>query len=574
MTFSSPLDHLADHDCTRCSLHETTARVCIMGRGSPKAKVMILGEAPGANEADTGKVFSGRAGQLLDDLLHGAGFVPGDCYISNVVKCRPPDNRKPERTEWEACRTYLEREYRSVSPSHVLLLGNAALQAVARKSGITKQRGIKLDLKDPVFSRATTMATFHPAYILRNPGQHHVLAEDFRRFSRLISGELSAVAVKTRYVSTVEGLKNVKAWLEALPSGTDVSYDVENYGRPWDPPGSWGIVCLGISVDGERSVVIPLDHPQSPFRRNWRKVLAYLKPGLERRDFKHLGQNAKHDNVQLAGAGVFVEHRFDIMLAAHILDENRPKNLGYLSQALLGADVYKGMVDLKPEKILTEPIKKIAIYNGYDVGYSWQLKQRLKAELVKEPRLARLFTKLVMPASHVVQQVEMAGMWVDQERLWSRIKILKDHVDQQLEVLNEHNPRRGDFARDGDFNYNSTQQLGRWLFSGESRGGLGLDPIEVTKSGNPSTREAVLLHYHDHPAVAALLRYRTLQLKWLGTYLIPWSTRLDARSRLHTTYKLYGTVTGRASGDLQQVPRDSFIRSVIGAPPGMAMVGG
>jgi len=253
------------------------------------------------------------------------------------------------------------------------------------------------------------------------------------------------------------------------------------------------------------------------------------------------------------------------MLAAHLLDENRPKNLGFLSQSILGADVYKGMVELKPDKIMKEPLRKISIYNGHDVGYTHQLYPHLRRELIAQPRLLRLFVKLLMPASHVIQQVETAGWYVDQPLLWDRIKILQHEIALRRRVLSENLPK----TWREDFNFNSTQQLGRWLFS---KKGLGLSPLELTKTGAPSTREAVLLHYHDHPAVAALLEYRTLELKWLRTYLLPWSVRLDTRSRLHTVYKLYGTVTGRLSGDMQQVPRDSFIRGVFGAPPGWAFV--
>jgi DNA polymerase-1 len=364
-------------------------------------------------------------------------------------------------------------------------------------------------------------------------------------------------------VRTSKGLKLVKRLLMDAPEGTVVSYDVENRGRPWEP--EWDIVCLGVSLDGENTYVIPLSHPQSPFRRRWQDVLRYLAPALNRHGHKLVAQNGKHDNAQLAGAGVYLRHQFDIMLAAHLLDENRPKNLGFLSQNVIGADVYKGMVELKPDKIMGEPLRKIAEYNGYDVGYTHQIYHRVREELLAQPRLTRLFIKLMMPASHVIQEVETAGMYVDRTLLWDRIEILQKEIGVRKEVLNEHLPKK----MRANFNFNSTQQLGRWLFTKE---GLGLSPLEKTATGRPSTREAVLLHYHNHPAIRALLEYRTLELKWLRTCLLPWSMKLDTRSRLHTTYKLYGTVTGRLSGDLQQVPRDSFIRGVIGAPPGWCFV--
>lgn len=561
--FRSPLDKLANHDCTRCELHEYTDRVCVMGDGDWKSGIMILGEAPGGEEERTGRVFSGRAGQVLDSALDTAGISREDVYVSNVVKCRPPDNDRPDRIHWEACRRYLERERRRVRPHSVLLLGNTALQAIARKSGITKHRGKRLAIRDDGWSDATVMATIHPAFVLRNPGQQSVFTEDVRRFARAVKGDFQAVKVKPVMVRTGSQLKALRKY---LMKAEEVSYDVENYLSPWQK--GWRILVLGITVDGERVFVLPLGHPDSPFRRRWKDVLTYLKPALQRPGLKLVAQSGKHDNLQLAGAGLYLEHTFDLMLAAHVLDENRPKNLGFLSQTILGADEYKGMVETKPDRILGEDLRALARYNAYDVGYTHQIKPKLKKELVEQPRLARLFVKLMMPASHTIQQVETRGIYCDQAVLWDRIDKLEGFINEEREVIGEFLPRK----TRADFNPNSTQQLGRWLFGSKKRGGLGLNPLEYTKSGAPSTKQAVLLHYRHHPAVVALLRYRTLQLKWMNTYFLPWAEKLDARSRLHTFYKIYGTVTGRLSGDFQQVPRDNFVRSVFGAPSGWKFI--
>jgi uracil-DNA glycosylase family 4 len=538
-----------------------------MGSGDPSSKIMVIGEAPGAEEERTGKVFMGAAGQVLNQALKRAGLDRNEIYVTNAVKCRPPENRAPERWETRICADeYLAKEMEEVNPTHVLLLGNAALTAVAKKSGITKHRGVRLEVKGQPKDR-TIMAAFHPAYALRNPGIHPTFQEDVRRFSRAIKGEFQVVPVRKKLVATVKGLKWLIAQIENLPPGTDVSYDVENRYRPWDK--DWSIQCLGISWDGQTSYVVPLYHPESPFRKYWKKVLLHLKRGLERKDLRLLAQNGKHDNVQLAGAKVFIEHTFDIMLAAHLVDENRPKNLGFLSQTYLGADVYKGSVELAPDKILLEPMRKLAEYNGEDVGFSWQLKQKVKGELLENPRSTRIFAKLMMPASHMIQQVEMNGAYVDQDRLFERIGILQGEINRRKKGMQEHVSKK--MLRhfpNHEYNYRSTQQTGRLLFSSRKRGGLGLSPILYTKSGNPSTNEESLQEYVDHPFVGLLFQLRTLEGKWMNTYLLPWSGKLDPRSRLHTTYKLYATVTGRLSGDLQQVPRDSFVRSVFGAPPG------
>jgi len=339
-----------------------------MGKGNPESRIMLVGEAPGAEEERSGEVFSGPAGKLLDKLLERASLSRETVYITNAAKCRPPENRTPERWETKTCAEhYLSAEIEAINPTHILLLGNAALTAVAKKSGITKHRGVRLDVNG-LPRTITVMAAFHPAYALRNPGVYPTLQEDVRRFARAIKGEFQVVPVRKRYVATVAGLKHVIKTLEEAPTGTAVSYDVENRYRPWDP--DWSIQCLGISIDGQTSYVIPLYHPESPFRRKWTQLLAHLRGPLTRPDLKLIAQNGKHDNVQLAGAGLFLEHKFDIMLAAHLLDENRPKNLGFLSQTYLGADVYKGSVDLKPEKILHEPIRRLCSYNGEDVGYT------------------------------------------------------------------------------------------------------------------------------------------------------------------------------------------------------------
>src|SRR5215471_10166142 len=565
--FVSALDHLADHNCKRCPLHEWTGRVCVMGDGPADTRIMILGEAPGYNEEVTGKVFSGAAGQELNKMLARAGLRREEIYVSNVVKCRPPENRTPERWEAKTCAdTYVTAEMEALDPTHVLLLGNAALTAVAKKSGITKHRGVRLDIKGQPSYR-TVMAAFHPAYALRNPGVYPVLQEDIRRFARAIAGQFQVVPVKSIMVKGFKGLRAVIAALEALPPKSVVSYDVENRFRPWEE--GWSIQCLGLSWDGKTSYVIPLSHPDSPFRKVWLPLLQHLRRALTRQDLILVGQNAKHDNVQLAGAKLFLEHKFDVMLAAHLIDENRPKNLGFLAQTYLGADVYKGMVELTPEKILQSDLRQLCEYNGNDVGYTWQLREKIKAELVEQPRTLRLFSKLMMPASHMIQQVEMNGAYVDQQRLFERMAVLQREIGARKRALNEHiDPRILRQLPGEEFNYRSPQQVARVLFSSEKRGGFGLDPLLLTKSGNPSTNEEALQEYLDHPFITFLLQLRTLEGKWMNTYLLPWSTRLDEKSRLHTTYKLYGTVTGRLSGDLQQVPRDSFVRSVFGAPPG------
>ena len=134
--------------CRRCGLAEERQRV-VMGRGDPNAELLLVGEAPGADEEASGQPFVGRSGRLLEEMLAAAGLRSDqDLYIVNVIKCRPPGNRKPSRQEIEACRPWLQRQIALVRPQLVVLVGATALEALLGiKGGITQRRGqwLRLD---------------------------------------------------------------------------------------------------------------------------------------------------------------------------------------------------------------------------------------------------------------------------------------------------------------------------------------------------------------------------------------------------------------------------------------------
>jgi DNA polymerase len=149
--------------CTACALATNRTQV-VFGDGSPQARVVIVGEAPGAEEDVQGRPFVGRSGQLLERvLLEEAGLLRSDCYITNVNKCRPPGNRDPEPAEVAACRPWLEEQMRTLRPVVVLTLGNFAARALLQtRDGITRLRG-----RTYRFGTSTLVPTFHPAAALR-----------------------------------------------------------------------------------------------------------------------------------------------------------------------------------------------------------------------------------------------------------------------------------------------------------------------------------------------------------------------------------------------------------------------
>jgi uracil-DNA glycosylase family 4 len=549
-------DKIRDPNCELCALHEEAEHVCLMGAGTRKAKIFVVGEAPGAREDEEHEAFVGAAGQLLDQTLHEAGLKRSDCYISNSVKCRPPDNRTPSRAEAKVCSsTYLQQEIKKVKPDFLFLLGNVALQAVAGRSGITKHRGKTFQVGD-----AIALATFHPAAILRNPRFSAELRADTNRLGRMVRGEPDGVKTRVGLVTTRSQLHALRS---KLSRASTCSYDIETTGLQEWLPGA-GIVSISFTFETGQSYVVPLWHKQSPWRKNWVKVLHYLKPGLERDDCKYIAHNGKFDCRWLAQFGVFVPQTFDTMLAAHMLDENRPKSLKTLAQVILGVDAWDIGEDV--QDAYNVPIRRLAVYNGKDTDYTLRLYHVFKAQLKEEARIARVFAKLMMPASNALTKVEMVGLYGDQRRIRVRLKEAHQRRNKIMRTLvKKHKAPK-------DINFNSPQQLGKWLF-----GELKLPVLERTDKGNESTREAVLLKLaREHPAPKLIIDYR-LWTKRINTYLEPWleAARADKRSRIHSTYKLFGTVTGRLSSEgpnLQQVPREPFMRTCLGAPAGWKFV--
>jgi len=171
--------------CTSCPLHESRIQV-VFGSGDPAADLFFVGEAPGAEEDRSGMPFVGRSGRLLDRLLEGIGISRQGVFISNVVKCRPPENRDPRPEEIGNCSPWLEGQVESVEPRVICSLGNFATRFLSgEKKGITQLHGVPREIG--IGSLQTTLfPLFHPAAALRSPAYASGLEEDFARIPDLL----------------------------------------------------------------------------------------------------------------------------------------------------------------------------------------------------------------------------------------------------------------------------------------------------------------------------------------------------------------------------------------------------
>lgn len=161
--------------CTRCDLHQTRTQT-VFARGSDKSGVCFIGEGPGADEDAQGVPFVGAAGQLLDKMIAGMGLGRDDVYVCNIVKCRPPKNRKPERDEMQACREYLTEQLELVAPRVIVALGATALEGLLGLRGIQRLRGQWRLYQGQI----PVMPTFHPAYLLREPSAKRLVWNDLK----------------------------------------------------------------------------------------------------------------------------------------------------------------------------------------------------------------------------------------------------------------------------------------------------------------------------------------------------------------------------------------------------------
>jgi len=163
-------------DCTRCKLHKGRTKI-VFGTGNPNADLMFVGEGPGRDEDLSGEPFVGRAGKLLTDMIKAMGLQRADVYIANVVKCRPPENRLPEKDEIATCSPFLMRQIDAIKPKVICTLGSCSAQTLLQTAqGISKLRGEWFD-----FRGTKLMPTYHPAYLLRNPAAKPEVWKDLQK---------------------------------------------------------------------------------------------------------------------------------------------------------------------------------------------------------------------------------------------------------------------------------------------------------------------------------------------------------------------------------------------------------
>ena len=239
-------------NCRKCDLWETAGTVCVAGDGPKDADVIVIGEAPGRAEARTGKPFMGESGKILRTELKKNKLET--VYITNVVKCRPPDNRTPTLEEIKACRPYLEQELEDVDPDYVLTVGVPATKVMFRgKAKINQFHGELIE--NPKVSYIG-MPTFHPAYTMRDPSKLPGFQQDIKRLASVVRGEEEDGEVRWNVVRR----GNLDTFIKEFQEAREFAFDLETSGLfAHDRRGY--ITAIGIALPNRTWVIPGNMHP-------------------------------------------------------------------------------------------------------------------------------------------------------------------------------------------------------------------------------------------------------------------------------------------------------------------------
>lgn len=540
-------------DCKKCKLHVGVHSYCIPGEGPKHPDIVVIGEAPGVHEDRQGRPFVGESGTKLREVIEQLGLTDR-CYITNAVRCRPPKNRTPRLVELRSCRHFLQEELDKIRPAWIVLLGGTAIRTLTgeRNPKVGQSRGLQSWVYPGRRFQAQVVATYHPAAALREPKHWYDIIDDFCRI--LAEPPTPVEQVNWTYLEKVSP-KDIPKTL---------AFDLETSTlSPWGD-GDRKILSVAWSGSKDRAFVT-------------RDIVGFAH-GLAERAKLVIGHNVKFDLLWLKEkTGLDLNFAlFDTLVAAHLCNENLPaKNLKYLAQLHTGYGNYsreimpvrnkQAMGSLDPEVLFR--------YNAYDAAATFRL-YKVYDPILKTEKLTPLMDAQMEVLRSLVL-IEGRGILVLRERVSEAVIQHETEIQSRVRSLHRLDSRlRG-------VNLDSPKQLAQFLFT---KAGLNL-PVTAKTAGNaPSTDEPTLKvllgkfgQGHNRKILESILEQRSLK-KILGTYLVNIENRTKVEPRIHPSYNITGTVTGRLScsdPNLQNLPRaatSDAVKQCFIASPQMVLV--
>ncbi len=585
-------------NCASCPFHSRTCGA----RGPITARIAIVGESPGTQEIRHGEPFIGPSGELLSRLLAEVGIDESDVYITNSISCLPPRSKDKDGNSIKdgkineaarACRHRLFGELINLPDLQLIIsMGSLALRTLGDAWGasILKKRGQVL-AADTVLVPTTewldaeghpipnnylprrgqplaplgVLPTLHPAYILRNQAALPQLRADLAKAKRILDGEgFPQPTIKYEVLSTEDDIDDV-IWQNTRVRGKPlpphikrrVIADIETTGlnRYLD-----AFICIGFQFEhniSERENTVYVVTGKGRGR-----LVRHLFKAMPDR-VEWVWHNGKFDTSFLRAKGIPRQQcrvDQDTLLLSYTLDETGARHS--LEQCIvdhLGLPAYKDMlseyVGSGKKKKAYEDVPRPILYDymSKDVVFTGLLFKKLAPQVLhnpSKPHLAKAYLDLLIPASNALATVELNGMPIDQSELEKAVDELEAKILPLLSQMAEVSGEDG-------FNPNSHQQVLRIL---KARG------MKITQ-----TNKDTLKKFKDEPLVKLLLEYAKYR-KLLSTYLVAFR---KYGNRVHTSYLIHGTVTGRLSSsspNMQNIPKEEIVRRHFRAPKGRVFV--
>lgn len=577
--------------CTRLGMgfkRMTACENCFFGgktvgyKGDIKSSFVVVGESPGIMEIIDGKPFVGPSGKLLDSVLapymHLFDTPP---LITNAFGCMPRQKDPNKVSQATArCNNRLLAELKAHPRKLILALGNAALWATTGNHGykITQVRGKVFSSE---LAEAGIVAAVHPAFLLRGGGNMQQFNRDIHHAMELYAksigkekalsdtisssrgmqisgsfkpGKYTVVKTKKERDKIISDLQDGKFKYAAADTETEGFNPRRTHLDKIEFTGE-GILCLGVCYEPDHSWVIPYE---------------FMEPELFENDVKWCWHNGKFDIGWLREYG-FPRARVDddTMLLSYLLNERGGiHDLEQVGSDWLQAPNYKGMLDKylpsKRHSYAHIPREVLYKYQAIDTNLTFALRNVLRDKVMADKKLAQVYERIMVPASEFLHRVEVYGFKTDLNKVAENEIRLQGEADKYEAAFCKEAKKHG---YEG-INLRSPQQVGDLLY-----GTLKLAPTGT--STDYDHLEKLREKHPEEPIIKYLMDYRGVH-KQLSTFVIPIRDKTDPTDgRIHTSFKLHGTTTGRLSSNkpnLQNIDRDKRVRSQFVAPKGRAIL--
>ena len=535
----------------------------VPGEGPVNAPILILGEAPGEREDKEGAPFVGPAGYMLRDLMRNAGIEREDCYITNVIKYRPPGNditTLKSQTYVQKSLPALLKEIKKIRPRVIVPVGNVALTALGFNYKIGKARGSIIE--SPL---GKIIPTYHPAFLFRKRTELFTVQKDWVKIKRHSqSMSITKFAENFELFPTIDDVETFVCFINGMiEAGQKVSLgiDIETY-MVEQSSLLTPIKTIGFALTESKALVVPFINESHQYywtsKNECLRAIKAVGSLLENPNITKILHNALFDVLVLMNHGWdVVGPFFDTMLGQYLVYHPSPHDLGY---------VVSTYTDYPPWKLAVEKgDRDFRAYNARDCIVLQIIKPDIEAD-INDNGLRTVFD-IVMSEIKPTVKMMLNGIYVDQ----SRYITVKETLEGQMEYVRDKIIKEAGI----EINLESNRQMANLLFKR-----LKLRSGVKTKGGVQSTGADVLkrlsLRYPNKEIINDIIHYRTLSTRY-KTFIK--NLFIQSDGRVHSNFQLHTAVTGRFSSrdpNLQNLPsrtdEEGYIRRMYVAPPGRVIV--